>query len=536
MPEVTAHRFSQPTAEVGVEPTDQESAGPGPVWFDGLAVGTVVGLLTCLVGPLMILLLARPLSPGSPPSSTAVVAQLLVIVYAGVRLAGIALRGRPTIFRLTFWVFVYVWMGIAPLAQLLGRSFPPLAPGYFSDNVTIEATVIVLVGIVAFDAGRYLAGRRPRSVGLGRVFGSREIVPRRSIVLAVLVILISPFFVDKLGGLQNLFVSRAHFQTTLAGGLLPESDKSFGAFTVVFAEVPAFAALFTMWQALKTKTLNPAHRRAIHLLLPLVVGVNLLFNNPIITSRYWFGTMALAFIFMGGWILRAALVRATVVAAVVAASLAFSHADYFRTTGGHVTKVTPIETLQTGNDYDAQQEVRATVLYTNTFGHTMGRQLLGPLLFWYPRKFWPNKPEDTGIVLAKFRQYPYTNVSGPLWSEAFIDFGYPGVVVYLMALGNFTAALDEEFMRWKWRANRLNLAVLLSAIFAAYQFIILRGSLLQAMAQSSVVVFVFFLLSRRRRQPAIGGSILDDAAITPAARYRSTPKLESRGAPAAPLT
>lgn len=306
----------------------------------------------------------------------------------------------------------------------------------------------------------------------------------------------------KLGGFGNLFVSRTHFQTTLASGLLSDANKSTGVLTIVFAQVPAFLALFVMWQALKSETLPPAHRRAIHLLLPMVLIVNLLFNNPIITSRYWFGTMALAFVFVSKWILRPAFVRVMVAVAVVAASLAFAHADYFRTAGGHVTQVSPLETLQTGNDYDVQQEVRATVLYSRTFGYTMGRQALGPLLFWYPRTLWPDKPEDTGVVLARFRQYPYTNVSGPLWSEAFINFGYPGVVLCFVGVGWLLTGLDDEFDIRKRLGDRLNLGVLLGAVFAGYLFIILRGSLLQAMAQASVLALVFAMLSRRKREPS----------------------------------
>ena len=65
---------------------------------------------------------------------------------------------------MTFHVFVYGFLGLAPLAQLSANQFP-LGDGLYSDGLIVTALVHILVGVVFYEIGR-AAGNGPLRVGL----------------------------------------------------------------------------------------------------------------------------------------------------------------------------------------------------------------------------------------------------------------------------------------------------------------------------------------------------------------------------------
>lgn len=92
--------------------------------------------------------------------------QLLLTMYAGARLSAMVLTSRRKLLQGSFWLFVYMAMGVAPLAQaVLGRVPTPVV-GPRSD-LTI-AIGLVLLGCTAFDVGVLLARHRRRPGGGSR--------------------------------------------------------------------------------------------------------------------------------------------------------------------------------------------------------------------------------------------------------------------------------------------------------------------------------------------------------------------------------
>ena len=55
-----------------------------------------------------------------PPSFVAYV----IVVWSGARLSGLLVSGKPAIVQLTFWAFVYVFLGLAALTQINAAQFP----------------------------------------------------------------------------------------------------------------------------------------------------------------------------------------------------------------------------------------------------------------------------------------------------------------------------------------------------------------------------------------------------------------------------
>jgi peptidoglycan/LPS O-acetylase OafA/YrhL len=107
------------------------------------------------------------------------------------------------------------------------------------------------------------------------------------------------------------------------------------------------------------------------------------------------------------------------------------------------------------------------------------------VLFWVPRGIWPTKPLDSGVEVGLWMSSANVNLSSPLWAEAWINFGVPGVVVTLALLGLVSRRFDSGFGAGKVSANAVG--YLGVSILAGYMFILLRGSLLQSMGRLMVL-------------------------------------------------
>jgi len=110
--------------------------------------------------------------------------------------------------------------------------------------------------------------------------------------------------------------------------------------------------------------------------------------------------------------------------------------SYLNKAFGQIDFVGELRTLH----YDAWSELLATVKYVQVYGLTYGKQLLGVLFFFVPRSIWPDKPVGSGHLVAQnllMTQYDmwFTNLSNPLPSEGYINFGIIGVALFAIILG-----------------------------------------------------------------------------------------------------
>ena len=106
-----------------------------------------------------------------------------------------------------------------------------------------------------------------------------------------------------------------------------------------------------------------------------------------------------------------------------------------------------IATFNTLN-YDAFSNISATVEYTEAEGFTWGHQQLSTFFFFIPRSVWPSKALPTGQLVGNYlideHGFNYNNLSNPLVSEGYVDFGIPGVIIMALLL----AFVVRFFMSW----------------------------------------------------------------------------------------
>jgi hypothetical protein len=142
-------------------------------------------------------------------------------------------------------------------------------------------------------------------------------------------------------------------------------------------------------------------------------------------------------------------------------------------------------------NYDSWANIYTTVEMVGAHGLQWGRQLLGSLLFFVPSSIWTTKPLATGIYLGNYLIANYSmwfnNLSAPLVSEGYLDFGYLGVILYAGA----TAALVSMINKLALKDSLLALPM---AVYASlFLVFLLRGSLMIAMGFAGAAVLAFWL-------------------------------------------
>ena len=123
-----------------------------------------------------------------------------------------------------------------------------------------------------------------------------------------------------------------------------------------------------------------------------------------------------------------------------------------------------------------------------------GYQLLGVLLFFVPRFFWPDKPVGSGYTLALEQGYSFANISMPFLGEGFVNFGSYGVVLFAISIGFIMGRIDG-FMNW--RSDGAEISGFRSAIYYSLfggLFFVMRGDLLSSFAYLVGILFVATLI------------------------------------------
>ncbi|WP_255953787.1 hypothetical protein [Streptomyces odontomachi] len=487
-----------PTAGALTHATPRTAApvSPRALLSRALSVPLVLGLTVFLP-------LAVVVQPGAGTRDVAYWLQLTLTMYAGARLSGMILTGRRKLLQGSFWLFVYMAMGVAPLAQVVLGQTPTPVVGPRSDLA--EAIALVLVGCTAFDVGALLARHRRPGVeddGQGRAL----LVHRRRLTLLVLLAFAgSAALIVKLGGPAVFFTSRQEIIADIQdAGIAQDGSQAGQALWRGFGTVPALIALLVYTRRLVTS--RRARRSPAWIAVWAgLVAVNLVVNNPVSNPRYWFLTVLFALLFTV-FPVSAAMYRSALTLGVVVALILFPFADRFRYDAKNYR---PLQTTSVFEplavkDYDQMGMFANTLTYVESgAGHTWGKQVAGAVLFAVPRTVWPGKPLDTGVLVGQWTGAVNTNLSSPVWAELWIDAGPVGMAAGLLGIGYAAARVDRRHAR---AANRRappgSLICLVVPLIAGYSFILLRGPLLQASGRVAIALCCFLLIMTRRQDRA----------------------------------
>ncbi|WP_229895993.1 hypothetical protein [Streptomyces cinerochromogenes] len=452
---------------------------------------------------LLVLLPGLLLPSGGTRLSVALAAQAVVVAHTAVALIRVLTATTVRLVALGFWVFAYIWLGLAPLAQLAADAYPwPYRTG---QATALTAVAVVELGLLAHTAGTAVAARRDRTRASASSPGpverllSRRLAPWRLLSLCGLALALAALLIPgQPGGARAYFTSR---QALHEAGLMDGSGDAFVAALRSWSlSVPAFWALLGLLHVPRAPGGDRVLRGVRRLLLPLLLALNVVVNNPVSKPRFWFGTVLMALLFSVPRMCRPRAFRAIAATLMATVLLVFPYSDYFRYDDREQFTVVSLSAQFTANgDYDAFQQVQTGVDLARDEGFAP-LNALGPVLFWVPRSVWPDKPDDTGIALAHYAGYDFLNLSAPLWIESYLWAGPPAVAAVFLLLGAAGRRMDD--VRHRLRGRTGTLAALLVPAFAFYQMVFLRGSLLGIVGPLTLLMAVPLLVTTRpARQP-----------------------------------
>lgn len=166
----------------------------------------------------------------------------------------------------------------------------------------------------------------------------------------------------------------------------------------------------------------------------------------------------------------------------------FPFMDNFRYFDGNVKFKFSLDYLNTMN-MDASQIFMA-VIKENLL--TYGYQLLGVFFFFFPRSLWLSKPVGSGYYVVEYMDGWFPNVSMPYFGEGFINFGIPGLLIFLYFIAYFSGRLDSNFWssyrKIKFSPQSGFYLIILSAII-----FIMRGDLLSSFAFTIGTCLCYYL-------------------------------------------
>ncbi|OOY22033.1 hypothetical protein BMI86_05770 [Thioclava sp. DLFJ5-1] len=126
---------------------------------------------------------------------------------------------------------------------------------------------------------------------------------------------------------------------------------------------------------------------------------------------------------------------------------------------------------------------------------TGGYQLLGALLFFVPRTFWPDKPVGSGYQLSENAGYIFNNISMPFLGEGYVNFGFFGIILFAAFIGYAMVGADRTLERQVQSGMQINYHTSVLYFLFGALFFILRGDLLSSFAYMSAGIMVSWFVS-----------------------------------------
>jgi len=436
------------------------------------------------------------------PRSEAWVVTLLVMVWAGLRLSVLWIRGTPRLFDFFFWLFTYIFMGIAPTAQIRSGLVSTTTPGIDPGLDLLTAGVVVL-GVVCYEIGRLVWAVREHQEGQHKSTSiARPVGKTSTVVLFAVALLLSGYVLSKLG--VTVLLGSRDAASAAREAVWPDPATR----SVVFASgmYPLLVAVGALSQLVRTASTQA--RRRLSFVFALFGGaVLLLIVNPVTSARYTFGTVAFALLVYLGVVATRRAARLTMLGTIFGFLFLFPIADAFRRVGGgEVTRTGFFSEYLSNPDYDAFWQIANALSYWIDGLVIPLNQFLGNVLFWVPRSLWPDKPTDTGILLAQYRGYTFDNLSAPMWAEALVNGGIVAVIVVFLAYGLLTRWMDSQIVS---AIDEGGVWAIAGAVLPVFTTILLRGSLLQATGPLILTVVCIFAVrgAVRKKTPVTRGII-----------------------------
>lgn len=401
---------------------------------------------------------------------TSFIAVICIAIY------GLATDPLPYSLGKVFWIFTLFFMGLAPLWQFCGRVHPfpwmhnqGILSSFLQANTSVLLTQIIFLLV------------RKRVMQPSDTPGVQVIIPlpvaQRFRSKGMLICMAAALLLMLLTG------SLWHRALADSGSLIRNSSLQLLADKGLRG--------FVLYGCLLAISLR--HQKQIsRLSLVLLLGLAIASNFPTAIPRYWLAAFYLGLLLSccPVWFQKKrrrfdALLSGGLVVLFPLFNLFRWDTKviqyYTALPGGLFNRISAVyKDCFCGQDFDAYASLRNTILYVQQHGIAWGGQLHTTLLFFVPRKLWPQKSIGTGAIVNDPRPgSDFRNYCAPLWAEGYMDFGLFGSIIFLAGFAWLCTGYDRYY--WKSGGPGVLLRLLYPAALGMF-FFLLRGDLLSSFA------------------------------------------------------
>ena len=361
------------------------------------------------------------------------------------------------------WYFICLFMFIAPVTQIISGYVPW---GYKLDNkLMLYSNWMIIIWEIIF-LFFYNKRKKIRIIITKKKHYTYPMIIKFNYIercILIFISLISVFMLVHLVGFNNLFVRDA----AQLGG-----NSVYVVFNYFLRAVPVINSVIFIQQRRKYKNVSIF---AIFLLLFCTI----LLNSPVALSRYWTGVVYIGVIisicpdkFFQGQKFDIFILFIFIVIFPIFSVFKNNTLSDILITGLN------LDITETYNsvDFDAYSMLCRVIDYTSNNGIQFGKQLRSVIFFFVPRAVWNIKGMPTGELVSSEQGAIFTNLSSPLISEGYIDFGILGVVVYACIFAKMLRYFDD--MYWCYKNNdKANFFEIIIPFMLGFVIFIMRGPL-----------------------------------------------------------
>jgi hypothetical protein len=398
----------------------------------------------------------------------------------GALLRVIALKDSNPV-QFTSYIYLVFFFQLPGVIHLGTQLYPWYGVNY-PEWAELRAATVVLIFTVALVAGSLLGTLRPNTRPAREPRPNSHISPR-AIYGAIIGLSLLSVGAGLSVGYSVLRANRgeasALFDPPTPITLILSTLATNGAFIALAVSILNFK---------RSNISKPT--AAICFVLALVVF--LMANNILSLPRYAIGAYAITLFF--SWSSRGPRLKLLLLLALVFSQFTIFPilSDVARGGGLSSFRFDPIEYISNHGDFDGFQSTINVVIYVIGGGLLMGKQLLSAALFFIPRYLFPTKSIGLGGDSASFVGYRFINISSPLPSELYADFGLIGLTILAALTGFAIGKIDYSYARASLRFDPFGLLV--PSVIAGYSFIIMRGSLVGVLGPVLVTVMLSSLV------------------------------------------
>lgn len=370
-------------------------------------------------------------------------------------------------------MFMFVFMFLAPVVQYTNHFFPWGDTYLITDEKIIIANFLIfLFFIIYFVTYDIFVVKYNNQINLEKVltFTNTKLILNIGFVVAV----ISSVYIIYITGFGNLFARFTNntglesVQSLIVNNFLRGFPMSVLLLHLVywknnkkFFNILQLIILTIFTILLNFPTGNPRFQVAV-VYLALLISIKQKFKN-----KYLF-----QYIFFSGLFVVFPLINI------------FRNNTFNDLKALNINLSNPLDDFLTGN-FDAYSMLTRSIIYVGDLGSTLGRQLLGSILFFVPRNIWPTKPIGSGAFLGEdYFGWNFTNVSMPYIGEGYINFGVIGVVLFSILLSISTSKLDYKYEQITLNpsSNEIKVISVVYPLLIGFIFFIMRGDLLSTLS------------------------------------------------------